>query len=61
MAKAGIRIKVIQTWVGHKSIEETLNTYGHLFEDDNELAASARAEHIRTLVAKNKLRVMKLA
>ena len=61
MAKAGIRIKVIQAWVGHKSIEETLNTYGHLFEDDNELAASARAEHIRTLVAKNKLRVMKLA
>ncbi len=61
MAKAGIRIKVIQVWVGHKSIEETMNTYGHLFEDDNEIAASARVEHIRDLVAKNKLRVMKLA
>lgn len=61
MAKAGIRIKVIQSWVGHKSIEETMNTYGHLFEDDNELAASARVEHIRELATKNKLRVMKLA
>jgi hypothetical protein len=61
MAKAGIRIKVIQVWVGHKSYDETMNTYGHLFDDDNEIAASVRVEHIRTLAAKNKIRVMQLA
>lgn len=35
----GVNIKAIQEWVGHSSIVETLDTYGHLFPDSmNELA-----------------------
>jgi integrase len=35
----GVNIKAIQAWVGHTSIVETLDIYGHLFPDSmNELA-----------------------
>lgn len=61
MARAGIRVEVVQDWVGHKSYDETMNTYGHLFEDDIKIAASIRVEHIRALDAENKIRVMRLA
>ena len=27
----GVNIKQIQEWVGHASITETMDTYGHLF------------------------------
>jgi integrase len=27
----GVNIKAIQAWVGHSSISQTLDTYGHLF------------------------------
>ena len=30
----GANPKEIQDWVGHASIEETMDTYGHLFPDD---------------------------
>ena len=33
MASLGISPKEIQVWVGHKSIMETMDTYGHLFPD----------------------------
>jgi len=57
----GVGVGVVQDWVGHKSYDETMNTYGHLFEDDIKIAASIRVEHIRALDAKNKIRVMRLA
>jgi len=31
-----VSAKRIQVWVGHKSITETMDTYGHLFPDDFE-------------------------
>ena len=30
---SGANIKQVQAWVGHASITETLDTYGHLFPD----------------------------
>ena len=38
--KRGVTAKKIQVWVGHKSITETLDTYGHLFPDDFEEVTS---------------------
>jgi hypothetical protein len=32
----GVSAKRIQVWVGHRSITETMDTYGHLFPDDFE-------------------------
>ena len=32
--RRGVSAKRIQVWVGHKSITETMDTYGHLFPDD---------------------------
>jgi integrase len=40
MASLGISPKEIQAWVGHKSIVETMDVYGHLFPDaTNKVAA----------------------
>jgi integrase len=36
LIRMGAQPKQIQMYVGHNSIEETMNTYGHLFEDDME-------------------------
>jgi integrase len=36
----GAHVKEIQDWVGHASIVETMDTYGHLFPDSmNDLAS----------------------
>jgi integrase len=40
LIRQGVNIKQIQRWVGHNSIEETPNTYGHLFEDDMALVGN---------------------
>jgi len=32
--RRAVSAKRIQVWVGHKSITETMDTYGHLFPDD---------------------------
>jgi integrase len=40
----GAQPKQIQIYVGHSSIEETMNTYGHLFEDDMEKLGSKLEE-----------------
>jgi integrase len=37
----GLHPRVIQARLGHKSIVETMDTYGHLFPDQNEETASA--------------------
>ncbi len=37
----GLHAKVIQARLGHKSIVETMDTYGHLFPDQNEETANA--------------------
>jgi len=33
LIQSGANIKEIQAWVGHSSITETMDTYGHLFPD----------------------------
>jgi integrase len=33
LIQQGVNIKQIQAWVGHTSIVETMDTYGHLFSD----------------------------
>lgn len=33
LIRFGYKEKVIQHWVGHESIQETMDTYGHLFPD----------------------------
>ena len=45
--KQRIDLKRLQTWMGHSSIQVTLNVYGHLIEDesgDAALAAAAQRE-----------------
>jgi integrase len=32
--KNGVNVKALQEWLGHENISETLDTYGHLFEND---------------------------
>ena len=41
----GANIKQIQYWVGHSSITETLDTYGHLFPDSMDDLADKLDEH----------------
>lgn len=36
LISAGLHARVIQARLGHKSIVETMDTYGHLFPDANE-------------------------
>ena len=44
---AGLRkrltLKRLQSWIGHSSIQITLDTYGHLIEDKEQDAAIAEA------------------
>ena len=49
LIQSGANIKEIQAWVGHSSITETMDTYGHLFPDSmsnlaDKLDAYAQAE-----------------
>ena len=44
LIRMGAQPKQIQIYVGHSSIEETMNTYGHLFEDDMEKLGSKLEE-----------------
>jgi integrase len=54
---AGRHPKTIQARLGHKSITETMDTYGHLFPDEEQStrdaigAAFARAEQERNRTA----------
>jgi hypothetical protein len=41
LIKANLNPKVIQSRLGHASIAETIDTYGHLFPDDAELGRGA--------------------
>ena len=41
----GINIKAIQEWVGHASIVETMDTYGHLFIDSRSQVKTAWDAH----------------
>jgi integrase len=45
---AGVNIFVVPRLVGHASAKETLDTYGHLMNDDLDRAASAMSEAART-------------
>jgi integrase len=41
LIKANESPKAIQRWVGHKSIIETMDTYGHLYEESEDTARAA--------------------
>jgi hypothetical protein len=41
MIKANLNPKVIQSRLGHATISETMDTYGHLFPDDEDLGRGA--------------------
>lgn len=41
LIKANLNPKVIQTRLGHATIVETMDTYGHLFPDDEDLGRGA--------------------
>ena len=47
LIQQGVNIKVIQSLLGHSNISETLDTYGHLFPEDNSQAILT----LETLVA----------
>ena len=61
MIRAGVDIKVIQEWVGHASIQETMDTYGHLFKEDKSIAAGKFVDYFKGLVSLNKFTTKKLA
>lgn len=45
--KQRVDLKRLTTWMGHKSIQQTLDTYGHLIKDDEHdaaIVAAAQAE-----------------
>jgi integrase len=41
LIRAGLNAKVIQARLGHATIGETMDTYGHLFPDDDDLGRGA--------------------
>lgn len=41
LIKANLNPKVIQTRLGHATIAETMDTYGHLFPDQDDLGRGA--------------------
>jgi hypothetical protein len=41
LISAGLHPRVVQARLGHKSVVETMDTYGHLFPDQNEDTANA--------------------
>lgn len=41
LIRAGLNAKMIQTYLGHASIAETFDTYGHLFPADDEAGRAA--------------------
>jgi integrase len=45
LISAGLHPRVIQARLGHKSIVETMDTYGHLFPDSNEETTRALEAH----------------
>ena len=53
-----VNIKAIQGWVGHASITETMDTYGHLFTDANLEIRAKFDEHARASRTSPKLRVV---
>ena len=50
LIKSGMNIKAIQEWLGHASITETLDTYGHLFPK----AMLALSDALDTYVAESR-------
>ena len=43
--KQRIDLKLLQVWIGHESIQLTLDTYGHLIDDSEEDARLIEASH----------------
>ena len=46
----GANPKEIQEWVGHASIEETMDTYGHLFPNAKHQLSSMLDKHAKRYV-----------
>jgi integrase len=40
---AGIKPKTIQAWVGHSTLAMTMDTYGHLFSNDDDFSKAGDA------------------
>jgi len=53
-----VNMKAIQSWVGHASITETMDTYGHLFTDANLEIRAKFDEHARANRTTPKLRAV---
>ena len=54
----GANPKEIQEWVGHTSIQETMDTYGHLFPNAKHSLASMLDNHSKKQIALIKLNVV---
>lgn len=54
----GAHPKHIQSWVGHTSIEETMNTYGHLFPDSMDNLADKIDDYMEDASKSASLRVV---
>jgi integrase len=54
----GAHPKHIQSWVGHASIEETMNTYGHMFPDSMDNLADKIDQYMADNSTKVELRVV---
>lgn len=50
LISAGLHPRVIQARLGHKSIVETMDTYGHLFPDANQETSRALDAHYRAVL-----------
>ena len=54
----GANPKEIQEWVGHTSIQETMDTYGHLFPNAKHSLASMLDNHSKKQIAQSVLNVV---
>ena len=54
----GANPKEIQEWVGHTSIQETMDTYGHLFPNAKHSLASMLDNHSKKQIAQINLAVV---
>jgi integrase len=61
MLAAGVKEKDVQVWVGHASFQETVDTYGHLFEDSQKIAADKMVVYFKAQLEKNRFRAVRLA
>jgi Phage integrase family len=47
---ANLNPKIIQAWLGHATLAETMDTYGHLFADTEDLGRTAIDQVLRPVL-----------